>query len=85
MSAPTVAIQIPGEILHAARLSEEEMKVELAVHLFEQGRLSFGKARALADMNAWRFMHLLGARGIEVHYDLADYEEDLVTLQKLEP
>lgn len=55
----------------------------LAVYLFQQGRLSFGKAREMADMTAWAFQQLLGARGIPVHYDVEDYEQDLITLKEL--
>jgi len=31
----------------------------MAVHLYEQGRLSVGKARGLADMTLWEFRQLL--------------------------
>jgi predicted HTH domain antitoxin len=78
-----VTLEIPGEVLHAARLTPQQIKVELAVHLFQQEKLSFGKARQLADMTIWQFMQLLGSRGIPIHYDVAKYEEDLATLKRL--
>ena len=37
----------------------------------------------MAGMTVWAFQHLLGSRGITVHYDVADYEEDLATLKAL--
>ena len=79
----TVSIEIPQEVLHAARMTPEEMKRELAVLLFQQGKLSFGKAREMAGMTVWAFQQLLGSRGITVHYDVPDYEEDLATLKAL--
>jgi predicted HTH domain antitoxin len=79
----TVAIDIPREVLYAARMTPEEMKRELALWLFQQGKLAFGKARELAGMPVWAFQQLLGSRGIAVHYDVADYEEDLATLKTL--
>src|SRR5215475_14540759 len=79
----TVAIEIPQEVLHAARMTPEEMKRELDVLIFQQAKLSFGKARELAGMTLWAFQQLLGSRGIPVHYDVADYEEDLATLRAL--
>ena len=79
----TVAIEIPREILHAARMTPEEMKQELAIALFQLGKLSFGKARELTGMTVWAFQQLLGSRGIAVHYEMADYEEDLATLKAL--
>lgn len=82
MSA-TVAIEIPREVVHATRMCTEELKQELAIHLFQQGKLSFGKAKEMAGMTFWTFQQLLGARGIPVHYGVEDCEEDLRTLKKL--
>jgi len=79
----TVSIEIPREVIHAARLKPEELKRELAVLLFQQERLSFGKAREMAGMTVWAFQHLLASRDIPVHYSLEDYEEDLSTLKEL--
>lgn len=79
----TIAIEIPREIIHATRMTPQGLKRELAVYLFQQGKLSFGKAREMADMTVWAFQQLLGSRGIPVHYDVAEYEEDLATLGEL--
>ncbi len=80
----TVTIEMPGEIIHITRMTPQSLKRELAPHLFEQGKLSFGKARELADMTIWEFQQLLGSRGIPIHYDVPDYEEDLDTLKALD-
>ncbi len=79
----TTILEIPTEVLHSARLTPQQLQVELAVHLFEQERLSFGKARQLAGMTTWQFMQLLGSRGIPIHYDVAEYAEDMDTLRRL--
>ena len=81
--SPTIFIELPREVLHAARMTSDEMKRELAITLYEQGRLSFGKARELAGLPIGQFQQLLGARGICVHYDVDDYREDLATLAEL--
>ena len=78
-----ISIEIPREVIHATRMTPEELRRELAIHLFQQGKLSFGKAREMAGMTVWAFQQLLGSRGIPVHYDVEDYEEDLATLQEL--
>jgi len=49
----TVTIEIPREILHVTRMTPEELRRELAVSLFQQGKLSFGKAREMAGMTVW--------------------------------
>ena len=78
-----VSIQVPREILHATRMTSEELRCELALHLFQQGKLSFGKAREMAGMSVGAFQQLLGSRGIPVHYDLQEYAEDRNTLKEL--
>lgn len=79
----TISIEIPGEIVHATRMAPQELRRELAIHLFQEGKLSFGKAREMASMTAWAFQQLLGSRGIVVHYDIEDYEKDVFLLQEL--
>ena len=78
-----ISIEIPREVIHATRMTPEELRRELAIHLFQKGKLSFGKAREMAGMTVWAFQQLLGSRGISVHYNVEDYEEDLATLREL--
>lgn len=77
----TVSLEIPCDILHASRMSTDELRRELALTLFEQGRISFGKAREVSGMTVATFQQLLGSRGICVHYDVDDYRDDLATLK----
>ncbi|MBI1298262.1 UPF0175 family protein [bacterium] len=79
----TTTLEVSQEILDSARLTISEIKVELAVHLYEQRRLSIGKARELADMSLWAFRQLVAARGIPVHFDESDLEADLTSLQEI--
>jgi len=76
-----VLIAIPRDVLHATRMSPADIKRELALTLFQQGRLSFGKARELAGMTVWSFQQLLGSREIPVHYDIEDYLEDRAAVE----
>jgi len=81
--ASTISIEIPREIIHITRMTPQELRRELAIYLFQQDKLSFGKAKELADMTVWAFQQLLGSKGIPIHYDIDDYEEDLATLKEL--
>ncbi len=76
----TVLFEIPREVLRASRMTEDDLRRELALHLFEEEKLSFGKARELAEMSVWDFQKLLGSRGLPVHYDAEAYENDRETL-----
>jgi predicted HTH domain antitoxin len=82
MSA-TITIEIPREVVHATKMQPEALRQELAITLFQQGKLSFGKAREMTGLTVWSFQQLLGSRGVPVHYDIIDYEEDLGTLEEL--
>ncbi len=47
---------------------KEELQRELAISLYREDMLSFGKARELAEMSKHAFGRLLGERGVERHY-----------------
>ena len=79
----SVQIEIPREILHVTRMTPLEMQRELAVSLFQQNKLSFGKARELAAMTVWDFQQLLASRGVCVHYDASAFEEDKAAIEDL--
>ena len=76
-------LEVPQEVLDSARLTPYELKVEMAVHLYTQGRLSAGKARELAGLTLWEFRHLLASRRISPHYAEEDLAEDVATLREL--
>ena len=58
----TNTLEIPQDILDSAHMTTDELKVELAVALYAQGRLAIGKARELAEINAWQFQQRLASR-----------------------
>jgi predicted HTH domain antitoxin len=64
-------------------MSEQEIRRELAVHLYAQGKLSAGKARELAEMTVTEFQCLLGSRRITVNYGVEDFRDDLDTIARL--
>jgi len=76
-----LTLEVPTEVIDAARLPpgelERELLKELALALYNRGVLSVGKARLLARMTRWQFEQLLGERQIPRHYTEADFEEDL--------
>ncbi|NET00219.1 MAG: UPF0175 family protein [Sphaerospermopsis sp. SIO1G2] len=75
-------LSIPDSVITAIRLPEQrieqELLIELAVSLYSQQILSFGKARELAGMGKYEFGKLLGERKINRHYGLEELEDDLI-------
>ena len=80
---PVKTLEVPQDILDTSRLTIDDLKVEMAVYLYAQRRLSIGKARELADMTLWEFRQLLASRRIPPHYDTTDLDEEVATLRSL--
>jgi len=74
-------LEIPETIAQAMRLPPQRQKqqllIELAVSLYSQSILSFGKARELSELGKREFISVLGERGISRHYSIEDAEEDI--------
>jgi predicted HTH domain antitoxin len=79
----TYNLSISRDILDSARITIEELRLELAISLYVQRRLSIGKARELADKTLLEFRKILAARKIPVHYDASDLQDDLETIQRI--
>ena len=76
-----IQIEIPQDVILALKIPQQRIQAtlteELAIYLYAQGYLSFGKARKLAALSKWEFAERLGKRGIPRHYTEDDLEEDL--------
>jgi len=76
-----LTIEIPGDIVATMKLPRKRIKehllIDIALSLYQQGILSFGKARQLCNLNKWEFQKELGIRKIERHYEEKDLEEDI--------
>ena len=80
----TVKVDVPEDLLALLRQSRlgtrpqaEQVKLALAIHLFQEGVISIGKAAALSGEPRANFELLLGEMGIPpVRYDEADYERE---------
>ena len=79
-----MSLVIADEILQTARMSAAELSLEVAVLLFQKEKLTLGQASRLAGMTQSQFQHILASRHIPIHYDVAEFEEDLRTLQELQ-
>ncbi len=78
-----MSIIISDEILQATHMTETEFLQEVAILLYEKGKLSLGKASKLARMGRIQFQLLLASRQIPINYGIEDFEADLQTLRKM--
>lgn len=78
-----MSFTIPDDLLQAARMSEEEMRQEIAVLLYQKEKLTLGQVCRFAQMSPLEFQQLVSSRGIPMHYGVHDFEQDLDTLRVL--
>lgn len=72
-----MSLVISDDLLAASGLKEEELLLEVILLLFQRNSLSLGKAAELLNMPQVRFQRLISERGICVHYDVAEFREDI--------
>jgi predicted HTH domain antitoxin len=71
MNTVEITIRVP------MTLSEDEVRLSLAVKLFEEGKLSLGQAAELADFSLRAFIEILGRRRIPVfNYSAEDLRQE---------
>ena len=78
----TFHLDIPESVASSLRLPvpevEPRLRSELAVALYAQGILPFGKASELAGASRYAFADLIASRDIPRHYTEDDLTLDLV-------
>jgi len=74
---------IPDDILAASDLTEEDLKLELAIVLYQRAKISAGKACEWLGMNLIEFRGILSDRDVPINYALSDLQDDVETLRSL--
>ncbi|MGF1518203.1 MAG: UPF0175 family protein [Nodosilinea sp.] len=75
-------MQITLDLPDSLELTETDLRTELAVALFQQERITLGTASQLSGLHQIEFQRLIADRGICVHYDVHDLEQDLNSLRQ---
>jgi predicted HTH domain antitoxin len=73
---------LPDDLLQSTHLTEDELRAEFAVALFERERLTLGQAAIMAGMPQLAFQRLLASREIALHYGIEEMEQDLDRVRK---
>nr|WP_322744158.1 MULTISPECIES: UPF0175 family protein [unclassified Coleofasciculus] len=78
-----MSVVVSDEILTVTRMTEAEMRQEIAVMLFQREKLTLAQASRFAGMHRVAFQHLLASRRISVHYGVEDFEQDIQNLREM--
>jgi len=73
-----ITLEIPDAI---SLLSESEWLREIAIALFQQELITLGRASKIARMHRIEFQKLIASRGICIHYDVEEFEQDIQHLR----
>ena len=77
-----MTIEIPDVVFENEK-QRQDLKIELAVLLFEKDIFTLGKAAEFAGMYQFDMQKILAERKIPMHYDVEDFMEDVRTLQEI--
>jgi predicted HTH domain antitoxin len=77
-------IAFPDELTQGLDLTPEHARLDLAIGLYAERRVTLGRAAKIAGMVQAVFLRKLGELRIPMHYDLAELEEDLLVVREAE-
>ena len=78
-------VELPDAALEGTGMTPELAKLEVAIGLYRDRKVSMGRAARIAGIPRPLFQRELGKRGVTVNYDVQDFEEDLLAIGKLTP
>jgi predicted HTH domain antitoxin len=79
-----MSLVISEDIVKASGLSENDLFLEIILILFQQDKISLGKASELLGLHRMQLQQIISERGICIHYDVNEFQEDLNILQETE-
>jgi predicted HTH domain antitoxin len=78
-----MSLVIDNQILQSAHISENSLRTEVAILLYQQERLTLGQSARMCEISQYQFLHLIAGRNIGIHYDVDDFEQDIETLKEM--
>lgn len=75
-------MDLPESSSAAARLTPQQARLELALTLFQQERLSLGLASEMAGLRVADMMTEISRRRLSFHYGVEEFKEDFASLSQ---
>jgi len=76
-------VEFEDEILVEGKISVEEIRLGIALWLFQEKNISLGKCAELAGMHKIQFQKELAKRKIPLHYDEVDLQRDIRSARRM--
>ncbi|WOD38496.1 UPF0175 family protein [Nodosilinea sp. E11] len=76
-----IILTLPDSVGQAPVFSKANWRLEMAIALFAQEQVTLGMASQIAAIPLMEFQKTLGKRGICMHYDAAEFDDDMQHLR----
>lgn len=76
-----ITLNLPDNLSQTETFNQSDWLREIAIALFQQERISLSRASKIAGIEIMDLQKLLGDRGICIHYDVEDLEQDIQHLR----
>lgn len=76
-------IELQDQFISQLGLSAEDVLLRIALMLFVEEKISLAKAARLSRLHPIQFQDELTKRKLPIHYDIADFDRDLETIEQL--
>lgn len=76
-------IEIPDNIIHNKNLTEQEIRVELAIILYKKNIMTIKQASDFTNLDLNEFQKKLNDTLAPIHYTEEDFKDDLNTIKKI--
>lgn len=76
-------LEIPDAAIQGTPFTSDEIRLELAIWLYDAKRLTFGQARKLAGFTVISFQKALAERNIYLHFDADDLNNEIAVASKI--
>ncbi len=78
-----MVLELPSDLIFVPPYTEQDLKVDVAVLLYQRKALTLARAARWVGMTRLQFQKALADRNVSINYTVADFEVDLATLQSI--
>ena len=76
-------LELDDQIVQSTGMSPEELRIELAIQLYKEDRITVGQGGRMTGMGSVKFQQELGKRKVISSFSNVDLQADLKTLASL--
>lgn len=78
-----MVLELPGDLIFVPAYTEQDLKVDIAVMLYQRKALTLARAARWVGMTRLQFQKALADRNVSINYTVADFEVDMATLKSM--